>query len=363
MGDKIGTDYVWPSTLRLPERPPKLVYLDLLHWIRLAQANCGHPEGKAYQGTLQACVSAVAEGKAVFPLCASLYMEIAKIGQYRQRRDLREVIELVSGFRVVAARDWIARLEVEALLDEVAGPRPQEINPIAYLDWGVARAFGKIGGFHFIDDATGMDVTAEARLKHPDGPEAFDRKMVEAELLLNRRTIDGPAGQDEEDKLRALGWEPRAAYQVMLQRAAQELEQVERFDTYPAWRIHDLRAVIIAREISIEINEHLAAALDARGVELEQVFPEVEETRRAFSQMPSFDVSVSLKTAYHRDPRHHWTPNDIQDIDALASTVPYCDIVATDRQAASHLVQSGVAGRFGTAVIARLHDLPALLNS
>ena len=48
----------------------------------------------------------------------------------------------------------------------------------------------------------------------------------------------------------------------------------------------------------------------------------VEGTRRAFDSMPSFDVSVSMKTAYHKDPSHRWNPNGIHDIDALASNLP-----------------------------------------
>lgn len=42
--------YIWPETLRLPQRPPRLVYLDLKHWIALAKANGGHRDGKQYRG-------------------------------------------------------------------------------------------------------------------------------------------------------------------------------------------------------------------------------------------------------------------------------------------------------------------------
>jgi hypothetical protein len=131
-------NYIWPATLHLSPRPPKLVYLDLLHWVSLAKANCGHPQGVDYQDVLQACSAAVATGKALFPISDSIYMEIAKIGQYRQRRDLREVIELVSRYSVVTSRVVIAQHEVEALLDKFVGPSPEPINAMSYLDWGVA---------------------------------------------------------------------------------------------------------------------------------------------------------------------------------------------------------------------------------
>lgn len=63
-------------------------------------------------------------------------MEVAKIGQYRQRRDLRDVIEQVSQYRVITSRVIIANHEVEALLDVLIGPSTRPINAMDYLDWG-----------------------------------------------------------------------------------------------------------------------------------------------------------------------------------------------------------------------------------
>lgn len=83
--------------------------------------------------------------------------------------------------------------------------------------------------------------------------------------------------------------------------------------------------------------------------------------RRAMDSMPNFDVAVSIKTAYHRNPEHSWTANDIHDIDALGSAVPYCDIVVTDKAIASTVNQSGAADRLGCTVVPKLTDLPALL--
>lgn len=96
----------------------------------------------------------------------------------------------------------------------------------------------------------------------------------------------------------------------------------------------------------------------ARGATLDDVLTDLDATRRAFDSMPSFDVSVSLKTAYHRNPAHRWKPNHVLDIDALASTVPYCDIVVTDKEAASHVIRTGLADRLETTVLSSLADLP-----
>jgi hypothetical protein len=137
--DQLEGSYVWPQTLRWPTPPPKLVYLDLNHWIALAKALAGHRDGKSHEDVLSACIRAVERGSAIFPISDTIYFEISKIGPHRQRRDLREVIEKVSRYFVVTARSVISAHEIEALLDRIVGPNPEPINTMDYLDWGVAR--------------------------------------------------------------------------------------------------------------------------------------------------------------------------------------------------------------------------------
>lgn len=52
-------EYHRPATLRLPKRPPKLVYLDLNHWVSLAKAQSGHPGGAPFREALDLCADAV----------------------------------------------------------------------------------------------------------------------------------------------------------------------------------------------------------------------------------------------------------------------------------------------------------------
>src|SRR2546429_7842771 len=122
--------YAWPTTLRLPQRPPKLVYLDTNHWISLSKAAAGHPDGQAFIEVLTACRRASESGDAVFPISDSIYFEISKNRRHRQRRDLREVIETMSRFMVVTSRSVVSTHEIEALLDRVVGPNPRPVNPM-----------------------------------------------------------------------------------------------------------------------------------------------------------------------------------------------------------------------------------------
>lgn len=79
--------------------------------------------------------------------------------------------------------------------------------------------------------------------------------------------------------------------------------------------------------------------------------------------MPSTEVSIELKTAWHRNRSKTWTADDIYDIDALSVAVPYCGIVATEKACHHVLSTVGIGERMYTALVRDLNDLPELLES
>jgi hypothetical protein len=87
------------------------------------------------------------------------------------------------------------------------------------------------------------------------------------------------------------------------------------------------------------------------------------ESARAFIRaMPSTEVSIELKTAWHKNGEKQWTTNDIHDVDAMAVAVPYCDIVVTEK-ACHHILKTARLGeRMHTALLRNLENLPATLD-
>lgn len=350
-------NYIWPRTLRRPVRPPKLVYLDLNHWITLAKALSGHPDGKKDTVLLDFCLKTAEEKIAIFPISLSIYVEILKIRDYQRRCDLRKAIELISRYMVVTSRAIVATHEIEALLDQIVGPNPKPINTMDYLDWGVYRAMGMDGSMR-VKSADGRDVTEEIRQSFPHGSQVFDQIISQAALEFNRQIIDGPS-PEENSEFREQGYNPERILEPYEQEAANELGQARLLDDEEKWRRGRLRDVVSTREVSIQINNIFKRGCNARGVgSLQSLFPSVTDTRRAFDSMPSFDASVTLKTSLHKNARHRWTQNDVHDLHALASTLPYCDIVITDRAMASQAAQAGLASRLNTIVLSHLSDLP-----
>lgn len=347
----IPTEYHRPATLFLPERPPKIVYLDLNHWVSLAKAYAGHPDGASYRAALDVCTAPSDKREVVFPLADAIYYEVSRIGAYRKRHDLAEVMRRVSGYLVITSRSMIAHHEVEALLDRLVGPRTEPLGRVRYLDWGVARAFGKQGGFRIRSDTADF----------PSGPEGPDQFMWQAELDLNRKSIEGPDSAEEEAALRKNGWDPYVAHRSAVQRAQQESAQAARLAAEPEWRRGRIRDVIAANEVWIELTEKMTRGLVARDATKDPILSGDPAVRQAFAEMPSFDVAVTLKASYHRDGTRTWKPNDVNDIDIMGSTLPYCDIVVTDKAVVDHVARTGLASRCGSTVLSRLDDLLRLL--
>ena len=292
--------YCWPRTLR---RPPdlRIVYLDLNHWIALAKAYSGHKDGREQRDILDRLLQSVQASEAVYPISFGIYVEILKIRDRRRRSDLRKVIEHLGWFTVVTGRHIVVAHEIEALLDDLHGPSPDPINTMNYLDWGVFRAWGMHGGLKVVD-RQGEDVTSSARQRYAGGPDEFDRILNESVLELNREILDGPSPENEPG-LRADGYQPELILNAFEQEASAESQWARLLDEQPRWRRGRLRDAVSAREVAFHINSILWDAAKVRGLSgFDDMLRDAPDSRRAFDAMPSFDVSVTLKTAIHKEP-------------------------------------------------------------
>jgi hypothetical protein len=366
---RTDVEYARPTIFR-PSYDIELVYLDLNQWIALAKAALGHRDGVQHLPALEAARAAKAAGSAIFPLSGTHYMELAGIGSYRHRSDIAAVMEELSDFSTLLSRVVLMKLEIEAALTEWFGTHPAPHTPLKLLNFGVGPAFGMVGGVR-IRNRAGRDVTKEARLEHPDGPQAFDEMLRNMNLKLEREMLRGPSPK-EADELRAAGdWDPLVARRIATERAASEQEQVENLNSNDGggrWRRSRLRDITSARHFIVDLNETVSEGLNARNIPLEDAFPpppddsdEPSEVRRFVDSMPSSDVFVTLMAEMHRNAQRIWKPNDVFDIDALSVGVAYCDVVLCDNDKARMLNVRKVGERLGTRVTSRLAELPELL--
>lgn len=364
--DRVDIPYTIPSNLRFPDL--RLVYLDLNHWINLSKSKSGHKDGERYRPAFDACAAAVDEGSALFPVSLSTIMEINAIRDPQQRLWLRWTIEKLSRFRAVLPRAITAALEFEQALANKLDNIRLRTAPVDFVGVGIEW----LVGVHInpsIVDRQNNDVTTELISSLP--PEF--RWFMDPEFMsytLIGIVIEGPANPSEEADLKARGWNPQALTEMMDNRVLLESQFVRDLDEYIAtdpssvnWRKGRLRDIISARELYLETNEMFSAVLNQQELTIEDVFDtsetpsSIHHNRCITDSMPTFDVAVTLKTSYHRNRDHSWTRNDIFDIDAMSTVLPYCDMVVTDKAMASHVGRTKLAGRLDTTVMSSLDDL------
>jgi hypothetical protein len=353
----LAAPLVWPPLLELPPADMLIVYLDLNHWIGLSQALAGHPKGAAHDDVLQACRAARSAGKALFVLSSTIYAEVQKIKHPMQRRRLAEVMEELTDFSTLVSRVVVMELEFSALLDPIA-KLPNPLSKAPLVGRGIRHAFGLRSGFSIMGPSG--DETESFRQRY--GAEAFDAFMADETLNMERSILRGPVDGDDENALRALGYKPERPAAVAESRAEQEQEFKKILDADPKSRRGHLDDIVSARELIIEFQNIRPRALEERGLALTDVMWDPESGRRLVQSMPSTDVSIAIKTAWHRNGQRAWTVNDIYDIDALALATPYCDVVVTEKACHHILSTAKMAERMNTSLLHRLAELPAVLQ-
>ena len=301
---------------------------------------------------LEACRGARHSGAARFVLSGSHYMEMTKIRDPAQRRAIADVMEELTDFAVLVSRVVIMELELEATLNRfVVAESPLPTVPL--IGRGVRHAFGIKSGLRIM----GPNGDATEQVRERMGAEQFDAFVANANLLLERSVLRGPT-DEQVPALKEYGWNPAGAASVANNRAEEEQAQSARLNEDGGrWRRGRLRDLIAARELLIEFQNILPPALAARRLTLEQLGPDLEAARAFIRSMPSTEVSIEMKTAWHRNGDKRWTPNDIYDIDALSLAVPYCDIVVTEK-GCHHLLNAARLGeRMHTVILRRLEEL------
>ncbi|AQA04892.1 hypothetical protein BVC93_23540 [Mycobacterium sp. MS1601] len=306
------------------------MYLDMLGWINLAELIAGNSVPNGYTRLLESCRRARAEGRALFPLSSSTAIELYNIGDVARRSARARVMEELSEFNYLLGRNQIQQLEVEAALGAIPGVvvAPQQ-SPLPLLGPSLLWSFGMKGGL----EIHGPDPAAAARtLCMIIGIDVGESPGAALEAWAERLLLTGPE-KHEDPALENLGYNPDGWRNILEARANQERALAGKLDVEPGWRRGNLRDVINANEMHVELREPLARAATMTNRPLDDVFSDRDTLRSFCDSMPSTRVSVSLKTIYHKNSQHNWKTNDIHDIDALSVAAPYCDAVFTDKAA------------------------------
>jgi hypothetical protein len=332
MADKL----VWAQVMR-PKIP--LVYLDLNHIIAMARVQTNHPKADQKYGRLFESASLAArERRAVFPLSESHVWEMAKIADPKQRGALADVLETLTEYQYILGRPTLARLEFIAGIAAITGePMPDDFG-YPLIRSTIGHAFGVIGGLKIVDEH-GADKTED--LRRATGCEEFDRKMAELNFELEREALRGPADDEIEELRERYGYRPEIPLATHESRVDFERDTARILNENPKLRRGRLRDFIGAREFVHEWLD-MFTRIKIERIKFNQLaFEPTEDEMRSFmGAMPNTQVAISIKTRFHQNPAHMWSPNHVTDIDAMSVAYAYCDAVFTDKEVRSALLDS-----------------------
>ncbi|MGY4766032.1 hypothetical protein ACXC9Q_03830 [Kribbella sp. CWNU-51] len=354
----MAEELVWANVMR-PRIP--LVYLDLHVAIRMARALRGDTKVPAeYLELYQAALRAKLERRAMFPLSGEHMWEIAQITDPKQRGNLADILETLSDYCYLPGRTLIAELEIEAGMAKILGEDISD-RSIALVRSTFGHAFGMVGGLNIVNH-NGGDASDAVRAQMSDAE--FDTLVARMNCEMERNMLRGPSDEDLEQLRTDPAFQPRVAVEGQRSRVEWEQDTERVLNENPKWRRGRLRDLIGAREFVHEwIDMYTRMRIERQKAGLPDFDPPDDELRRFMGAMPHTQVAVSVKTRYHRDPRHNWTVNDIVDIDAVSVAYAYCEAVFPDKAVRHALLSSKELQSIGTYLPRRPGELSEWLNS
>ncbi|MEU3181085.1 MULTISPECIES: hypothetical protein [Streptomyces] len=343
---------IWPETLQWPQTTAKVVFLDLNHWIALAQAHTGHARGAEHQAALNACRDAQQRGKAVFVLTDSNRFELQKKDTYAKRADVAAVMEELTGFATLPSRFTILKLEFDAAVTSLYGPSPRSFPAVDLVGPGVGWAIGQ---------------RIELTPFGPDGPnreellqwigreneEKFDALLEGARVLFERLALEGLT-PELSASLEAQGWDRKLAEKIAEEQAQSERDLTESLALLPSLQ-RQLERLVPLREF-IHGMTFFDQQMRDRGMDISALANDPVACLQVIRSMPSMNVTVDLKVLNHQMKRS-WKSNDIFDINTLAVAMPYTDVVLADKHYAASLRRTQLDRRLNTTVLSKLTEL------
>lgn len=325
------------------------VWLDHAKWIDLARAAHGQPGGSDYEVALLVARAAVELGQVSFVLDGTRYMELYRRAEPESRRRLAVVMSELSRMHTMASPRSIVLSEFHRAFHVLFGV-PFDEPPFTQLfGVGAGFAFGQEQFAYRIPEAQRAALVANS----PGVASTFEASATTAmeQMLLMGPTDDLSREWREQIEAQSFGVRYAEGERELAARIEQHgVRKKKMFDDIMS--VTELVDVMKPmNEVAAQVGLNVDAVLDAGRTALEALLEE----------LPSRVTARALRRARMRNPDNIWKPNDLEDIAALSFTIPYCDVVLTEKSWVQHATLAGLPSRFGTALLHDVAKLPDVL--
>ncbi len=313
-------------------------------WVDLSWAATGNPRGSRYANVLEIARHGANASLVRFPLSATHYMELARARFGRTRNDVGSIMNELSRQKTICASTDLLPGEIDRACRDRWG-RPTTLREVAVFGHGAAHAFNSLPEVRFHSPAE-LDVDDETRRRIE---QHFTAEMEKA-------LVTGPIADWPFD-----GLDPVAQHDPIREKHAREERELGELLRSTGFKGERPRDAWTARML-IEFNRDTVEAMLRCGLDPDLLTGNGKAGLNQFlHDLPVASAVFEIRWRRHRNPTLGWTANDINDMHSLATAVVHCDVVVTERHAASILREAGLDTRHGTTILTDLADLARIL--
>jgi hypothetical protein len=308
-----------------------IVYLDQNKWIELARVHAGILTSGPLADLFQELTVAVQAEKVLFPLSASHVLETSKQNDLVKRGHLAETQAKLS--RGYAFRSRAGRLEVEVrtALHRLFGLNP----PTLHQHWAVVPSF--VQAFEPTDSliAPDLEVKRFARINASIDPAC--------------QYVDYMKNQDETMR--------RAAHVKLAANTADLVSRIEVRRARLAGRSVDMRRRAYGVVLFMEHQDLFLRILNDLGFSFDQFQAlGAHAVRSLIEDVPTLDVEARM-AARLESQTGAIDPNDVFDIQAFCTAIPYCSCVVAEKGSISRAWQAKLGTAYQVKLSKSVEDL------
>lgn len=285
---------------------PIRCYLDLNHLINLARE---HKQGNTSR--LKRIMSLVADNKVIFPMSVGHLMEIASVGKDQQRQELADVIKKISQGHVLYPMFLLMRTDVR---NRIIDHYSLNESIVDVYERAVVKGFFKAFGEYDIDysgwDSSNPLASIIAKLQ-------IDSVLEDEELIKLLLSLHIPKiGQGSQEHIQMM----QAINQDRVMNRGKTLKEKEEECVLGLSREFVKLATDIIKDLGLT-NEFLSKKP-----------PSHFWTKEYMATIPIMNIWAKMHMYLYHDENREIKVNHFYDIFHIAVALPYCDVLALDKE-------------------------------
>jgi len=304
----------------------KYLFLDMNYWVQMARGMNTHDT--RWATVYSRLREAVEQAIVTIPLFAGHYLELWHRSDSTSREDVGRLMRDLSQYVTLLPIQDIQKLEIDAYLETKSG-NPSQVTIENIIGRGVEHAFSSPQGrVRFVES-----------LETPEDPESAPAEPpVEWDRL---RSLLGSAGWEWFQLVGhplfngALGVDRTPEHRHGAKYAQREENFRKQLMSTPGMKTR-LDDVVVLQEFNAALDL-INDACESRGIDPYTLLLNGHEQnppdgiREFVASVPTMNVFAKLRMQMHRDYSYPLKQHDRDDLVMLATTIPYCNWVITEK--------------------------------